>query len=80
MDADIFKSKTTPPWVNISEFNKWVRSLGFSIEHGERHNRTDGEIDYILKKGNKTININANYWNINSNWQEEVNKINICSV
>ena len=68
-----FESRTSP-WFDIGKFNKWLKDMGIDVDHGERHNQTDGEVHYILKRGMDVFALHANYWDYRSpGWQEAIN-------
>jgi hypothetical protein len=72
MKAQDFESKTTP-WFDIKNWYIWTKSKGVSISKGDRHNQTDGEVHYILKYGENTFDLHANYWDYRLGWQEVIN-------
>jgi hypothetical protein len=51
------------PWTNMSKFFETLLDHGVSWVEGPRHNRTDGEVHYILTRPDGSQHIlSANYW------------------
>ena len=71
MKAQDFES-STPPWIDLEKWEKWIRNNGISVTYGERHNRTDGEVHYILSYKNNLYNMHANYWDWHTGWQKAI--------
>jgi hypothetical protein len=60
---DILVSNNTPPWVDITKFLDICKNLNIKVYFGDRHNRTDGEVHYILiKHNNEEYILHANGW------------------
>ncbi len=72
MKASDFESPLSPPWVDTEKWKRWVKDQGCSIKLGNRHNRTDGEVHYIIHRDNKFYDLNANYYNGRYGWQESI--------
>jgi hypothetical protein len=76
MEAQDFES-ITPPWFDVTEWENWVKSKDVIISKGRRHNRTDGEVHYILKYNETICEFYSNYWDWKTpGWQESIDWIN----
>ena len=71
MKAQDFEAET-PPWFDTGKWRAWAESKGIFISKGERHNRTDGEVHYILKYNLEIFDLHANDWEWRSGWQEAI--------
>ncbi len=72
MKASDFESPQSPPWIDVLQWKGWVKGQGCSIKLGARHNRTDGEVHYIITRAGKSFELNANYYEWKSRWQEAI--------
>jgi len=67
---DDFKG-TMQPWLDIGAWEQYIKSIGVEIIEGGRHNRTDGEVHYILKRGKDSHELHTNYWDYRlDGWNE----------
>lgn len=67
---------TQRPWVAVGKWERWAESRGVKITKGKRHNRTDGEVHYILRYGEKLHDMHANAWDWRTKgWQEAIDWI-----
>ena len=68
MKAEEFEGGMAP-WVDTKKFREWINSQGVSLEIGERENRTDGEVHYILTYNGSSFEVHANQWDHGYRWQ-----------
>lgn len=62
------------PWVDIVKFHRLCEEYNIEITKGERHNRTDGEVHYILTRNNQEYILHANRWDYRqAAWQRAAN-------
>ena len=71
MKAQDFEANQ-PPWFDIGKWRRWAESKGITIIEGDRHNRTDGEVHYILEHGTDTLDLHTNYWDWRSGWDDAI--------
>ena len=74
MKAQDFESRTSP-WVDLPKWKAWLAQKKVVSGHGKRHNRTDGEVHYILILKGSIYHLHANYWDWKTGWQVAIDWI-----
>lgn len=73
LKAEVLFASNTPPWCSLPNFFRFCAEHGVDVTKGDRHNRTDGEVHYILRKKEQLHVISANYWDCRTKeWQDFV--------
>jgi hypothetical protein len=72
---DILKS-ATEPWADIEKFKELCTSHNVTIVKGTRDNFNDGQVHYLLHRGDSTYELHANYWDYRiPEWQKAIDWI-----
>lgn len=61
-----------PPWVDTPSFFAFIKDNNFTYKIGNRNNRTDGEVHYIISSGSKELVLKANRWQWSKKWDNAI--------
>ena len=61
------------PWTDVQKFLDLCEAHGVAVTTGDRHNRTDGAVHYVLRRDGHEHVLDSNYWDCRlPGWQEAV--------